>query len=126
MRKYISLGRTDLRNIYREKILLVIFLVAPMAYLAFAVYALPWLLLKYPVLADYNPDLFFVIAIQLGSAFGFVTANIILDEKDQEVLQAIKVLPLSAGSFLGFRFILPTAISFLFILLMVSLPAERW
>lgn len=118
-----ALGRTDFKNIFREKILLVIFLVAPLAYLAVTLYAFPWLATIYPQMEQYYPILFFLIAIQLGSAFGFVTANIILDEKDQEVLQAIKVMPLTATTFLGFRFVLPMVISFIFTLLLIYLPS---
>jgi len=103
MSHFLHLSLNDLRNILREKILWVMFLIAPLLQFIIARLALPWLTGAFPVLAPYEALILMLMTLQVVASISFVLSSMMLDERDEQVLSAIRVLPLSAASFLGYR-----------------------
>ncbi len=114
MSKWLLLSITDLRNILREQFLWMMLIVAPILQFLMARYGVPWLTLQFPILSDYSVLIAIFLTVQVCSGIGFVVASIMLDEKDEALLTAIRTLPVSANSFLLFRLFGTTMITFLF------------
>lgn len=103
MSHFLQLSLNDLRNIFREKILWVMFLVAPLLQFFIARLALPWLTGTFPVSAPYESLILMLMTLQVVAGISFVLSSMLLDERDEQIISAIRVLPLGAASFLGYR-----------------------
>lgn len=126
--------KADIKFIIRDPMLLLAS-VAPLFLVVF-------LRLLFPLLADFifektNFELskyYSIVAITMVSVvpmlFGMVYAFILLDENDMHILQVISVTPAGKRNFLYMRMIVPTVISFIFILFTTILtdpvPSEGW
>jgi len=111
MEKVYTLVRNDLRHIFRDKTLMS-FLFAPILLLAFVRLFIPYITVQYPVLVPYHPLIMMFASIQTAVLFGFITSFLILEEKDENVLQAIRVLPLTPAYFIAYRLLFASAMSF--------------
>lgn len=110
----IQLSLTDFRQILREQLLWVMFLVAPLAQFAIGRWLIPELVDSFLVFAGYQPLIAGVLTLQVVTGIGFVVAMMILDEKDDGVLSAIRVLPISPAAFLAYRLFMATLIGLVF------------
>jgi hypothetical protein len=81
----------------------------------------PHLTINYPVVADYHAMIMMFAGIQTAIMFGFITSFIILDEKDENVLQVIRILPISPFYFIVYRLLFATVFSTLGAFLMINL-----
>lgn len=111
MKTLLQLTLADLRRIFRDKTLLV-FLTTPLFLILFVRYFVPYITAIYPVISEYNGPIMMFASAQTAIMFGFISAFIILDEKDENVLQVIRVLPVSSSYFILFRMIFATLFSF--------------
>ncbi len=120
MKKIFSLIHSDIRQIFRDKTLTV-FLVAPIILIAFVRFFIPYVTQQYPILQEYHPMMMMFASIQTAIMFGFIVSFIILDEKDENVLQVIRVLPISPFYFILYRLLFATTFSTLGAFLMINL-----
>jgi hypothetical protein len=119
MRQLIALIHGDLRSIFRDRTL-VFFLMGPVFMVLFIRYFIPYLTGKFPVMAEYHHMIMMFGAIQTSIMFGFIVSFITLDEKDQNVLQVIRVLPISTLYFILYRLAFATVFSVLGAFLMIN------
>ncbi len=119
MKKILALSFNDLRNIFREQILIFMFLVSPIIMFLVARFALPEAGLRYPIIVDYYPLILLLLILQISTGIGFVLASIILDERDEGVLTGIRVMPLEVNTFISYRIFFAMGVSFLTTLLMI-------
>lgn len=120
MKKILSLIHSDIRQIFRDKTL-TFFLVAPMLLIVFVRIFVPFITKHYPIVQEYHPMLMMFASIQTAIMFGFIVSFIILDEKDENVLQVIRVLPISPFYFILYRLLFATTFSTLGAFLMINL-----
>ena len=120
MKKILSLIHSDIRQIFRDKTL-TFFLVAPMLLIVFVRFFVPFIAKQYPMVQQYHPMLMMFASIQTAIMFGFIVSFIILDEKDENVLQVIRVLPISPFYFILYRLLFATTFSTLGAFLMINL-----
>jgi hypothetical protein len=120
MSRILQLGLNDFRNIVREQILWVMFFFAPLLQFLLARLLVPRLEDAFPALADFRLVILMLMALQVVSGIGFVVASIMLDEKDEGVLTAIRTLPLGADTFLISRLLGAVLIAFVFSLAMLG------
>ena len=118
MSKVLALSRVDIRNIFRDQILYILFVVAPISQFLIARFLIPVLGSKFPEIQPYYSLILLAIILQITSGIGFVIASIILDERDEDVLTALRVVPISTNLFLSYRLLFAVAVSFIFSWLM--------
>src|SRR5687767_10232893 len=111
MNQLIQLTLADLRRIFRDKTLL-LFLFTPVFLILFVRFFVPYLTNLYPVVADYHAYIMMFASAQTAIMFGFISSFIILDEKDENVLQVIRILPITSAYFIFFRLIFAALFSF--------------
>lgn len=110
MNKIVALIQSDLRQIFRDKTL-AFFLMAPVFLLTFVRFFVPYLTEKYPLVHSYHALIMMFAGIQTAVMFGFVVSFMILEEKDENVLQVIRVLPISPFYFMVYRLVFATVFS---------------
>lgn len=114
MTKILMLTKTDVKNIFREQMLYFMFVFAPLLTLAGIRWLVPWLGAKFPVITPYYSLILLFLILNIVTGLGFVIASILLDERDEDVLTAIRVMPISANTFLLYRLGFTYLIAFLF------------
>jgi fluoroquinolone transport system permease protein len=119
MNKLLALSLTDCRNIFREQILYIMFVGAPVAQFLIARFLLPWVGEQFPAVVPYFPLIVMLMIVQVVSSIGFVGASILLDERDEDVLTAIRVMPVSATYFLTYRLLFTVLVSLAYALAMI-------
>jgi fluoroquinolone transport system permease protein len=119
MKKIITLINSDLRQIFRDKTLTV-FLFAPIILIVFVKFFVPYITVQYPIVENYHSYIMMFAGIQTAIMFGFIISFIILDEKDENVLQVIRVLPISPFYFILYRLFFATAFSTFGAFLMIN------
>ena len=87
------------------------YLLVPIALIFFIRYFVPYITNKYPVIADYHHLIMMSGVMQTAIIFGFITSFMILDEKDENVLQVIQVMPISPFYFIVYRLTFATFFS---------------
>jgi len=126
MRFWRDFVRNDLKNISRDSLLIFVLTVPWLIPVVFRLAIPPlamWLENIYNFdLQPYYPLLLsFAILLQLPLIFGIVFGFLLLDEKDDGVLAAIQVTPLSVDGYLKQRLLLTFLLSVLYVVFM--LPA---
>lgn len=114
MQNILQLSIADFRQILREQLLWVMFIVAPTAQFLLARWLIPALVDHFPVFAGYEFLLAGAMTLQVVSGIGFVIAMMLLDEKDEDVLTAIRVLPISPLGFITYRLLAATLLATVF------------
>jgi fluoroquinolone transport system permease protein len=115
MSRALALLRSDVRNIARDPILVLISIVPVLLSLLLR-FGLPLLTRKLSQVVDLTPyhPLVFSFFMQLTPyMYGLVIGLMLLDERDEHVLVAIAVTPLTRGGFLVYRLAMPVAFGFL-------------
>lgn len=109
----------DIRQIFRDKTL-TFFLFSPLILILFIRLFIPFITERFPEIAPYHSNILMFASIQTAIMFGFITSFIILDEKDENVLQVIRILPISPVLFILYRLAFATIISGIGAFLMLS------
>lgn len=129
MHKIITLGGNDLRNIFRDKALALIFFV-PFVIIPLLRFATPVLSKQFPIVTGYYPLILAAFCYLMANFPAFLVSFIMLDEKDEGVLTAIKVTPFSLPHLLAYRVflivVLGTLFSTLVILLSRLVQTDLW
>lgn len=110
MSKILTLLAGDFKQIFRDSTLTT-FLFIPVIVTLFVRFFVPYITEQYAIVADYHAIIMMNAAIQTATMFGFIVSFISLDEKDENVLQVIRVLPISPYYFLTYRLLFAAIIS---------------
>ena len=114
MNKLITLTINDLKNITRDNILKYFFFAVPFLFILVLVLLVPLLLKKFPILIEYTDILISFFALEIPMIIGFVVSFMMLDEKDERVFTALRVMPVSLFQFLFYRMFFAVLFSFIF------------
>ena len=102
----LKLAVNDLKNIVRDKFLVYASIVMPIMIIFISRIIVHWIApsLKntYPIAGNY-PLIFMLFTSMLPLVFGFISAFLILDEKDEHILTVLRVMPISRNSYLFYR-----------------------
>lgn len=120
MKKLVTLVQSDLKLIFRDKTLLT-FLVLPVVLVIAFKFLMPVLVETLPVLEEYRALIGMFASIQTAIMFGFITSFLILDEKDENVMQVIRILPISTSYFILYRMLFATVFSSIAAYAMITL-----
>lgn len=119
MKNILRLAVNDFKHVFRDRMLL-IFLFAPVFLICFVRFFVPYITNIYPIVGEYHSLIMMFGGIQTSIMFGFITAFIILEEKDENVLQVIRVLPISSEYFIIYRLLFATFFSSIAAFLMIQ------
>ena len=119
MNKIISLSVNDFRNIFREQVLYFMFVIAPILQFLVARFLVPYLGAKYAVIIPYYPIILMFLTLQVVGGIGFVIASMILDERDEDLIIVLRVMPLNANTFIIYRLGMAFLLTFLYGMLMI-------
>lgn len=122
MEKIFRLARLDLSMILREQMLWFMLFVVPGLQFSMALLLLPWLERRFPVMADYHSLILMLMTLQVATSIGFVLASMLLDERDEQVLTALRAMPVGVNTFLFYRLSIGTFMAVLFSYCMLSAP----
>ena len=107
MHKIANLVKGDLTLIFRDR-MLSLFLFAPIVLILFVRLVVPYITDVHPVIEEYHSYIMMFAGIQTAILFGFITSFMILEEKDEQVIEVIRVLPVSTSFFILYRLLFST------------------
>lgn len=107
----------DLRNILRDRLLLYTAFLIPLIIIMITRLLIPWLSENVMPLQPYYSLLFMLIVIMIPMMFGFVTGFLIMDERDDNLLTVLRVMPISRTTYLIYRMAFMSILSLSYILL---------
>lgn len=122
-----AFARNDLKNIRRDSLLLYILLI-PWLVIAIMRLLLPvaseWsaTVHSFPLEPYYPLILSIVFVLQFPMMFGLIFGLLLLDERDEHVLMAINVTPVSVDRYVQYRFLSVTTLGIIYV--MIGLPAS--
>lgn len=119
MNKLISLTINDLRNIMRDGVLRYFLLIVPFLFIAMLIWLIPLLIEEFPVISNYTDVIISFFLLELPLIIGFIISFMMLDEKDERVFTALRVMPVSLFQFLFYRLFFAVFFSFIFIFIML-------
>lgn len=101
-KKLLILGQHDLKHIFRDQILTVMFLL-PVIMILLLILGLPPLTRAFPVLEAYYAVIMAVACMTTAVTPSYVISFIMLDEKDESLFNVLRVTPVSTFGFLAYR-----------------------
>ena len=107
----------DLRNIVRDRLLFYSAFLIPLVIIIITRLIIPWLSDNILPLQELYPVLFMMLVITIPMMFGFVTGFLIMDERDENLLTVLRVMPISRNIYLVYRMAFLSVRSFVYILL---------
>jgi fluoroquinolone transport system permease protein len=107
----------DLRNIIRDRLLFYSAFLIPIIIIIITRLVIPWLSDHIVPLQGLYPVLFMMLVITIPMMFGFVTGFLIMDERDENLLTVLRVMPISRNVYLIYRIAFMSVLSFIYILL---------
>lgn len=113
----------DLRYLFRDK-MLTFFLFTPFFLMLFIRLFVPYLIETYPAVAPYHRYMVMMGAMQTAILFGFLGAFIFLEEKDENILAVIRILPISSVAFVVQRLTFGTVFSYFGALFLLSSTSD--
>ena len=116
----LKLAVNDLKNILRDHFLVYASIVLPIMIIVIARIIKHWIAPEisdiYPIVNNF-PMLFMLFAIMPPFVYGFITAFLIIDERDEHLLTVLRVMPISRNSYLIYRMLFMSIFSFIVLLL---------
>jgi hypothetical protein len=110
MSKIVKLIKNDMRNTVRDKMMLSMFVFPILIIVIFRV--LGDMVDNTPQGAAFLPFLFTMGLISMPSLFGYTTGFMFLDERDENIFQALRVIPIKPSVFILYRVMFATVMSF--------------
>ncbi|MBN2599473.1 MAG: ABC transporter permease [Candidatus Thermoplasmatota archaeon] len=110
-----TLMLNDLRNIIRDRMLLFSAFLFPIVLIILCRLILPWISENFYDLTAYYSLLFMMFAILFPMIFGFIIAFLIMDERDENLLTVLRVMPISRTNYLLYRMVLMLSLCFIFV-----------
>jgi len=120
MKKILVLIINDFKNIFRERILTVMFFI-PVFFTLLLRFAIPAVAELLPVLKDYYNLLLSMVCIMSAISPAYVISFIMLDEKDEDVLTVMKIMPVAPSVFVIYRTAFIFFLGFIFSILIITL-----
>jgi fluoroquinolone transport system permease protein len=117
--RIITYSKNDLTLIFRDPILYVMLFV-PLIFIGMLRIGLPALTGIFPGLEPFAALILATLCLVTSMFPAFIYSFILLDEKDQDVLTAIRVLPISTIDFIKIRLLFISLLSYLFIVIIIS------
>ena len=115
---FTTLMKNDLKNIFRDRMLVFSAIFAPLLFVVIGRIVFPWITENYyPNLELFYPAFFMLFVIFIPMVFGFVAGFLIIDERDENILAVLRVMPISRSSYLFYRMFLMSILSFILVLL---------
>lgn len=112
-----TLMKNDLKNVFRDKFLTYAVFMGPVLFAVIGRIAFPWVTDNYyPNLVYFYPAFFMLFSLFIPMIFGFITGFLIMDERDENLLTVLRVMPISRSSYLFYRMVLMIVFSFIFVL----------
>jgi fluoroquinolone transport system permease protein len=121
-----AFGRNDIKSIKRDSLLIYMLIIPPIMVLAVRL-ILPWLTNRladnfaFDLVPYYPMILSFFFVLQLPLLFGLLVGLLILDERDDDTLTALRVTPISMTGYAIYRGGAATLLSTLYIV--IALPS---
>lgn len=115
MVSFIRLMATDMRNIIRDRMLLYSAFLFPVVLIIICRLILPWISENIYDLTGFYTILFMMFSIFFPMIFGFIIAFLIMDERDENLLTVLRVMPISRSTYLIYRMILIISLCFVFV-----------
>ncbi|WTD06563.1 hypothetical protein OH717_30300 [Streptomyces albidoflavus] len=112
-----TIWTNDLRSIVRDRTASVL-LVVPLIFLGLLRFGVPLLERKWPALGDYHAVLLGLFCVIVGMFPAFMMSFVMVDERDQGLVSAFRVLPVSPTRFLRSRIMMVVALGLLYPLLL--------
>ena len=116
MAHFLPLAVNDLRNVLRDRMLAFAFCI-PLVLILVSAWAIPWISASIYDLAPYHSLILTFILLQIPVIFGFIPAFMLIDERDEDILSALRVVPVSPLSFVALRLVSGAVITFLYVVL---------
>ncbi len=107
----------DMRNIVRDRLLLYSAFLIPLIIIIFTRLVIPWISENVAPMEQYYPLLFMLIVITIPLMFGFVIGFLIMDERDENLLTVLRVMPISRNTYLLYRMLFLSILSLIYIML---------
>lgn len=114
-----TIWANDLRNIVRDRTVGVL-LVVPLIFLILLRFGYPVAERLVPEAGEYVTLVVAAFCLIAGTFPAFMSAFIMLDERDQGVLAALRILPVAPGRLLAYRLAVVTALSLLYPVLLLT------
>jgi len=105
----------------RDRLYVYIFALYPILIVVISRFVVPWISEKVFPLKPFYPLLFMMMANLIPLVFGFITAFLIIDERDENLLTVLRVMPISRSSYLIYRMLLMTLFAFIYVALFPTL-----
>lgn len=119
MNKIVHLAINDLRNITRDNILKYFFIAVPLLFILILVLVIPMLIENFPVLQEYSDIIITFFSLEIPLIIGFVISFLMLEEKDERVFTALRIMPVSLFEFLFYRLFFAVFFAFVFVFIML-------
>jgi hypothetical protein len=111
------LAVNDLKNIIRDKFLVYAAIAFPVLVIIISQIYVLWIAPElgdlYPLLGKNYKAIFLLCTTMLPLVYGFISAFLILDEKDEHLLTVLRVMPISRNSYLIYRMLFMSIFSFI-------------
>ena len=104
----------DLKNIVRDRLLIVGCVVGPLSFIIICRSIIPWISKNVYPLEPFYSFLYMMMTIFMPMVFGFVISFLIMDERDENLLTVLRVMPISRTNYLAYRLFFISFISFIF------------
>ena len=111
MKRFLTLSRNDFRMVFRDPMLR-LFLLLPLLIILAVVWGIPPVFAAYPAVQDYDYVILMWAGTQASTLFGFINGFVFLEEKDEHVFAALRVMPIAASTLIGVRMLLGVSIAF--------------
>ena len=112
MNRIVTLSANDFRMVFRDPMLR-IFLFLPLLILGVVVWVIPAVFSAYPVIQAYDYVILMWACMQASTMFGFISGFVFLEEKDENVFAALRVMPITAGTLVSVRMVVGVVIAFI-------------
>jgi len=116
----LKLAINDFRNIIRDRFLVYASIIMPLLVIVISRIILHWIA---PTIGDTIPlaknysIIFMLFVTMIPIIYGFITAFLILDERDEHLLTVLRVMPISRNAYLVYRMFFMSVFSFIVLLI---------
>lgn len=114
----------DLRHVFRDKVMITV-AIAPLLMIGLLRWGLPFAEAAFPVISPHKLLIVALLCLSVAVLPAYLVSFIILEEKDEQILSAIRVLPIHPAAFLGYRVGLMTVLGFGVSWLLIRLAASE-
>jgi len=113
MNKIINFINNDLKNIFRDKTLTLIFVV-PVIIICLLRFGIPILAKELPLIIDYYQIIIAVFATLCACFPAFLISFIMMDEKDEDIVTVLRIMPFSYSRLIIYRLFFLFILGFIF------------